>query len=110
MLTLRAGALRGDRLPQMEFRLGGPQTVRGFTYGERQGSEFWSAQLDMALTRSPLWAPVMFVDVGDTFSSDPIVGAGIGLSLINGLIRFNLSKGIDPWNEVRFDLAFRAPR
>jgi hypothetical protein len=39
-----------------------------------------------------------------------MVGAGIGTSLLNGLIRFDLSKGIDPWNEVRFDLAFRAPR
>ncbi len=109
-LTLRAGAMRGDDLPQLAFRLGGPQTVRGFTYGARRGREFWSTQLDFALSRSPFWAPVLFVDVGDTFSSDPMVGAGIGVSLLNGLIRFDLSKGINPWNEVRFDLAFRAPR
>ncbi len=109
-LTLRAGAARGDNLAQLAFRLGGPYTVRGHPYGARFAREFWSAQLDVAVTRSQLWSPVVFVDVGDTFSSDPMVGAGAGMSLLNGLVRFNFSKGIRPSAAVRFDLAFRAPR
>jgi len=109
-LTVRSGALRGDSMPQLEFRLGGPETVRGYVYGVRRGREIWAAQLDLALTRSRLLAPVAFVDVGDTFTSDPMVGAGVGLSVLNGLIRFNLSKGLRPVSEVRFDLLFRAPR
>jgi len=110
VLTVRGGVMRGDSLPQMAFRLGGPQTVRGFTYGERRGREFWSAQLDVGLGRSRLLAPVVFFDIGDTFSSDPFIGAGAGVSLLNGLIRFNLSKGIQPDRSLRFDLLFRAPR
>ncbi|UCG86223.1 MAG: hypothetical protein JSW71_20330 [Gemmatimonadota bacterium] len=109
-LTLRAGAMAGDSVAQMGYRLGGPQTVRGYLYGTRAARRFWSAQLDFALRRSAIWAPVIFADIGDTFSSDPLIGGGVGLSLLNGMIRFSLSKGFRPANDVRFDLVFRAPR
>lgn len=109
-LGVLSGVLGGDSVPQLEFRLGGPQTVRGYSYGTRRGRQVWAVQLDMALTRSRLLAPVAFVDVGDTFESDPMVGAGVGLSVLNGLVRFNLAKGLSPVSEVRFDLLFRAPR
>jgi hypothetical protein len=109
-LTTRAGIMWGDSLTQAMYRLGGPQTVRGYTYGERTGTEFWSAQLDVAVGRSRILAPVVFFDIGDTFTSDPLIGTGVGLSLLNGLMRFNLSKGIRPDRSVRFDLLFRAPR
>jgi len=109
-LTLRAGAMAGDSLAQMDFRVGGPQTVRGYLYGTRVARQFWSAQLDFALRRSAIWAPVVYADIGDTFSADPLIGGGVGLSLLNGMIRFSLSKGFHPANDVRFDLVFRAPR
>lgn len=110
-LTLRAGVVAGDSLPQLEFRLGGPQTVRGYTYGMKVGRRMWSVQLDFGLARSHLVTPVVFVDVGDTFTTKPLIGGGVGLSLINGLIRFSLSKGFaDPSTDVRFDLAFRTAR
>ncbi len=109
-LLLRTGVTRGDELPQLAFRVGGPQTVRGYTYGVRQGREFWSAQLDMALTQSQLWSTVAFVDAADTFSSDPLVGVGAGLSALNGFVRLNISKGVRPATDVRFDLMFRANR
>jgi len=106
----RAGIARGDTLPQANFRLGGPQTVRGYDYGVRRDREFWAAQLDLALLRSRVLAPVAFFDIGDTFDGDPLIGAGAGLSILNGLVRFNLSKGLRPTDSVRFDLLFRAPR
>ncbi len=74
------------------------------------GRDFWSAQIDYAIGRSQFAAPVVFFDVADTFTSDPLMGVGLGLSLVNGLIRFSLSKGVRPTNSVRFDLAFSAPR
>jgi hypothetical protein len=106
----RAGLTRGDSLPQLRLRLGGPSTVRGYDYGSRTGREFWAAQLDLAIVRSRLIAPVVFVDIGDTFAADPLVGTGVGLSLLNGLVRFNLAKGIRPDGSLRFDLLFRAAR
>ena len=110
MFTFRAGVVAGDSLLQMDYRLGGPQTVRGYTYGTRADRQFWSAQLDFALRKSSIWTPVVFADIGDTFSSDPLVGGGVGLSLLNGMIRFDLSKGFRPAQNVRFDLVFRASR
>ena len=106
----RAAIARGDTLPQLDLRLGGPQTVRGYDYGTRRGRELWAAQLDLALVRSRLIAPVVFFDIGDTFDADPMIGVGAGLSFLNGLVRLNLAKGLRPSEAVRFDLLFRAPR
>jgi len=110
VLRARAGVIRGDDLPQMLFRLGGPQTIRGFAYGVRTGRAFWTAQLDAALGGPRLMAPVLFVDVGDTFSSNPLIGVGGGVSFLNGLARIDVAKGLRPAAPVRFDLHFRAPR
>jgi hypothetical protein len=110
-VTLRSGAVAGDSLAQFAFRVGGPATVRGYTYGTRVGKGMWAAQLDLALGRRSLLSPVVFVDAGDVFgSSDPLVSVGGGVSLLNGMIRFNLSKGVNPSVPARFDLLFRAPR
>jgi hypothetical protein len=112
-VTLRTGYAVGDSLPQLEFRAGGPWSVRGYDYGYRRGAGAWSAQLDWALRRSWLWSPVVFTDVGDTFRSgsfDPLVGVGGGVSFFGGLIRFNAAWGVNPETGFRFDLLFRAPR
>lgn len=109
-LQARAALARGDSLPQLALRLGGPQTVRGYDYGTRTGRELWAAQLDLALVRSRILAPVVFFDIGDTFEADPLIGTGVGLSILNGLLRFNLAKGVQPEGALRFDLLFRAPR
>ena len=111
-LNVRAGGLAGDDISQMRYRVGGPQTVRGYDYGTRTGTAFWSAQLDIGLLKDAAVSPVIFGDIGDaTFAaSDPLITVGAGLSLIQGWIRFNVSKGLQPDAPVRFDLLFRAPR
>jgi hypothetical protein len=112
-LTLRTGYAVGDSIPQLQFRAGGPWTVRGYDYGFRRGAGAWSAQLDVALRRGWLWAPVVFADVGDVYRSgpfDPLVGLGGGVSFLGGLVRFNGSWGVNPESGFRFDLLFRAPR
>jgi hypothetical protein len=112
-VTLRSGYAVGDTLPQVFFRAGGPATVRGYDYGTRIGRGGWSAQLDLALTRRWLLAPVVFADVGDTFHAgrfDPLVGVGGGVSLLGGWLRLNGSVGLNPRTDFRFDLLFQAPR
>jgi hypothetical protein len=112
-LGLKSGYAVGDSLPQLRFRAGGPATVRGYDYGTRVGTGVWAAQLDLALTRSWLLAPVLFADVGDTFDGagfDPLVGVGGGVSLLGGLVRLNGAIGLNPRTDFRFDLLFRAPR
>jgi hypothetical protein len=109
-LGLVVGGSLGDSIPQMDFRLGGPETVRGYPYGTRRAPAFWSARLDLALTRPRVIVPVVFGDLGDTFEADPLVSAGGGLSFLGGLMRFNLAKGLHPSADWRFDLLFRALR
>jgi hemolysin activation/secretion protein len=104
----------GDSIPQLDFRVGGPFTVRGYDYGYRRAAGGWAAQLDWALRRSGwLWTPVVFADVGDVYRGgrfDPLVGVGGGLSLLGGFIRLNAAWGLNPRTDFRFDLLFRAPR
>jgi hypothetical protein len=117
--TLRLGAgiaSDGDQ-PQSLFRLGGIATVRGFDYGTRRGQAIWAAQLDATPFGGRL-RPVAFVDAGqaaraaDLFSSEVLVGAGLGLSLFHGALRFDLSRPItpDPGGKLRFDIVVQAVR
>jgi hemolysin activation/secretion protein len=104
---MRTSAVIGDTLSQLLFRVGGPPTVRGYTYGSRTGRSGWSAQLDLTRKRRAI-SPVLFADVGNTFGTPrPLVGAGAGLSFLGGLFRLDLSKGLSPSTSIRCDVAFR---
>ncbi|MEA2725309.1 MAG: hypothetical protein QOH59_3080 [Gemmatimonadales bacterium] len=116
-VRLKAGAATEPAMPQTLFRLGGLGTVRGFEYGTLRAPAFWAAQVDI----TPFGArvrPVIFLDAGQAspisslFSSSALVGGGVGLSLFNGLIRFDLSRAIAPDQsaKVRFDLVVQGVR
>ncbi len=116
-LRLKAGIATEPVLAQSLYRLGGSQTVRGFDYGTRRAPAFWAAQLDV----TPLGGrvrPVLFIDAGqaarpgDLFGSQALVGAGVGLSLLRGLLRFDLSHPVTPddGRKIRFDLVLQAVR
>lgn len=116
-VRLGAGIASEDDQPQSLFRLGGVATVRGFDYGTRRGQAIWAAQLDATPFGGRL-RPVAFVDAGqsaraaDLFSSEVLVGAGVGLSLFHGALRFDLSHPITPdhGGKLRFDIVVQAPR
>lgn len=116
-LSVRSGIASDSTLPQLLFRAGGLRSVRGFDYGARRGQAFWSVQTDLTLSESWGIRPVVFLDAGqasrpgDLFSTEPLVGAGIGASILRGLIRFDLSHPITEYHKgLRFDLVFLAPR
>jgi hemolysin activation/secretion protein len=112
----KAGIATSPTLQQTAFRLGGVGTVRGHEYGVRRGQAFWAAQVDA----SPLAGrirPVLFVDAGQAggaeslFSGRVLVGAGVGLSLFSGLLRFDLSRAMSPEHTtLRFDIVVQAVR
>ncbi len=115
-LTGRAGVATTDPLPQMAFRLGGLETVRGFNYGTYQGQAFWSMQGDWTPLKGKV-RPVLFADVGQAgelgsvLSQKPLVGVGAGLSFFSGIVRFDFSVPLQgPASGLRFDIQFGAPR
>jgi hemolysin activation/secretion protein len=112
-LTVSGGSSIGQLPEQRRWFLGGTETIRGESPDTAQsGNAYW-------LTRAQLGygPPVVRVNVfgdlgwtGDrTKLSDvgrPLSGAGTGLSLMDGLIRFDVARGIFPLQQWRVDLYF----
>jgi hypothetical protein len=116
-ISVKGGMASTDALPQALFRAGGLRSVRGYDYGSARGQAFWSVQSDFALSQSWGLRPVLFLDAGqaarpgDLFDQEPLLGVGIGASVLRGLIRFDLSHGLTgEGNELRFDIVFSAAR
>ncbi len=120
-IRVKAGIGTTPTLSQMAFRVGGPETVRGYDLGELQGRAMWSAQLDISPFRGAL-RPVVFADVGwagdpdNVQSNEALVGAGIGVSLYSklfrsSLIRLDVSRGMRPERPpLRVDLVISGAR
>jgi hypothetical protein len=101
-LTLNAGTTTGDVPPQRLWYLGGTYTVRGQPIGTGAGDAFWLGRAELSTDRIG-FRPVVFFDAGWAGSRDdwshpgkPLLGAGLGWSVLEGLVRFDLAKGIRP--------------
>jgi hypothetical protein len=115
-VRVKGGVATEPTLRQTAFRLGGIGTVRGHDYGARRGQAFWSAQLDVTPLPGRL-RPVLFADAGQAgdaeglFSGRVLAGAGVGLSLFGGLLRFDLSRAVSPDEaKLRFDIVVQGAR
>lgn len=104
------GQLPGQRL----WYLGGLQTVRGQSPATMAGDAFWVGHAELGAS-SVSARPVLFYDVGwagdrHSFSTPgkPMSGAGVGMSFLDGLVRFDLARGIYPRKQTRFDLYVEA--
>jgi hypothetical protein len=117
-LEAQAGGSVGDSIPQALFRVGGTSSIRGHDYGVARGQAFWVARVDWSPLRlGEGFRMVVFTDAGQAGKLDALdsravfAGAGIGISLLRGLARFDLSVPYAPdYGSVRIDLAFGAPR
>ncbi len=117
-LTLGGGISRNAPLPQRGFYLGGSQTVRGQLLGAAGGltggEAYWLTRAELALNREVV-RPVLFGDLGWAgrradwrTPGRPISGAGVGLSVLDGLVRLDLARGIYPRQKMRLDLYVEA--
>jgi hypothetical protein len=110
-LTLSGGSSVGDLPVQRRFFLGGAHTVRGENADtSRSGNAYWLGRFELGGPVN-VARPVVFTDFGWAGDRDhmdrvgqPMSGVGIGASLLDGLIRTDLSRGIYPDRRVRFDL------
>ena len=94
------GGTSAGRVPvQSRWYLGGPNTLRGYGGGATSGDAFWRARVELA-TRVPVARLALFYDVGRAAARErlslarPLMGAGIGASFLDGLIRIDLARAL----------------
>ena len=113
-ITLAAGSSVGVMPSQRFWYLGGTQTVRGQRPGLEAGNAFWLGRAELAQGVGVV-RPVVFADLGwagDRTSWDkigvPMSGAGAGMSIMDGLVRFDVARGINPERHWRVDTYIEA--
>ena len=113
-LTTSVGYSGGTLPVQRKFYLGGLETVRGQTALTGSGDAFWLARAELGLGG----AAARFIGFGDVgWAGDrrdwakpgrPLSGVGLGTSVLDGLIRFDLARGLFPRRQWRADLYLEA--
>jgi hypothetical protein len=114
-LTLSGGSSIGALPAQRKWYLGGTHTIRGQTPDTAtSGSAFWMARLELGRTIQGA-RPVIFGDLG--WAGDrakvrevglPMSGVGAGASMLDGLIRFDVARGLNPRRQWRVDMYLNA--
>ncbi|HRP07077.1 MAG TPA: ShlB/FhaC/HecB family hemolysin secretion/activation protein [Gemmatimonadales bacterium] len=110
-ITVAAGTSRGQLPMQAYFLLGGAATLRGYHGAATGGEAFWRARAEFGRGQ-PAARLIGFVDAGwagarNAFGRDnPLVGVGIGASLLDGLVRFDLTRGLSEGGGTRFEVYF----
>lgn len=106
-LTAAGGFSGGTPPVQRWWFIGGAHTVRGQPAGALSENSFWLGRAEIGTT-FVLARPVVFADAGwagdrSSFGNPgkPLSGAGIGASFADGMIRFDLAKGIQPNRSLR---------
>ena len=113
-LTGAGGSSVGTLPSQRLWYLGGVHTVRGQPLAAAAGNAFWMGRAELGYG-NPLIRPSVFYDLGWAGNraswrdqGRPISGAGVGVSVLDGLLRLDAAAGIRPSRGVRVDLTLEA--
>ena len=108
-LTLAGGTSSGTLPAQRLWYLGGAYTVRGYRAGEMAGDAFWIGRAEIA-RGFPLIRPALFADAGwaglrtnIARQTRPLVGVGVGAAAMDGLLRLDISRGLERDRRWRLD-------
>jgi len=106
-VTAGAGTSAGTVPTQRLWYIGGGHTVRGMLPGEQSGDAFWMARAELG-GNVPYARPIIFSDLGwagsrsDWLHQGQLLNSvGVGVSMLDGLLRFDLAKAIDPSHGLR---------
>ncbi|MFO7894543.1 MAG: hypothetical protein R6U63_12480 [Longimicrobiales bacterium] len=99
----------GDASTQAAWLLGGTGTLRGFHGGALAGPDYGRARAELAnvfpAVRLALFADAGWAGTADAFVEEDIaLSAGIGASLLDGLLRVDLARRIQPTVGTRLEL------
>ena len=113
-ITGSAGSSTGVLPAQRQFFLGGPQSVRGQWAGTMRGNAYWMTRAELGSGAVSV-RPTIYADLGwagdRTDWRHPgrvMSGVGTGASLLDGLIRFDLARGLSPVKMWRADMYVEA--
>ena len=112
-VTASAGSSVGAVPVQRLWYLGGTHTVRGQPAGTGVGDSYWFGRLELAqelnVARVALFGDAGWAGARDAFSSSRAMsGAGVGVGILDGLLRLDVAKGIYPSTRWRTDLYLEA--
>ena len=106
-ITGMAGSSVGELPVQRHWYLGGAYTVRGQRPGVASGNAFWMARAEMGADTKAV-RHLLFADMG--WAGDrrawgevgrPLSSVGAGWSFLDGLVRFDVARGIHPEKQWR---------
>jgi hypothetical protein len=110
-LEAGGGSTWGDAPRQRNWFLGGPLSLRGYEASVLSGTSFTRGRMEVARTFPQAVTISAFGDAGwagvrEEFDAGELLyGAGLGFSLMDGLIRMDFSQGLKgPDKRFRFDL------
>jgi len=116
-VTLSGGTSVGTVPVQRLWYLGGAQTVRGQRPDTaHSGNAYWLTRSELAYDLGG-YRPSLFTDIGWTGDRDslyknnlgrPMSGVGLGSSFMDGLIRFDVARGLYPEKRWRVDMYVEA--
>ncbi len=98
-LEAAGGTTFGAGAEQHLWRLGGPPTLRGYAASITRGESFWRGRAEIA-NEFPAARLVLFGDAGIAGDTDtlldrrPLLSAGVGGSLLDGIIRLDLARAL----------------
>lgn len=115
-LTLAGGSSMGRLPTHRRWFLGGTHTVRGQSADTAlSGNAFLLGRGELARAHTPAFRSSLFGDVGwigdRTAFTDvgrPMSGVGAGVSVMDGLLRFDVARGLYPRKQTRVDLYLNA--
>jgi hypothetical protein len=106
-VTGAGGTSVGEVPVQRLWYLGGTHTVRGQPIGAARGEAFWMgrAELGFGITgiRTAVFGDIGWAGDRGSWRSPgrPLSGAGVGISFLDGLLRFDLARGVHPTRDWR---------
>jgi hypothetical protein len=108
-LEAAAGTAAGDVPVQYHWFLGGPRTLRGYDGSAAAGTSMVRTRLEL-VRGTPLRALALFADGGwagersGFDAGDALYSAGAGISLLDGMLRFDLTRALRAPTGWRLDL------
>lgn len=111
-LEIAGGGISGEVPVQALWYLGGPATVRGYGGSSRvAGEAFWRARGEVGSSftaaRVTLFSDAGWVGDRSAIGLDPVLlSAGVGASLLDGLLRLDLARALRGDTGWRLDLYF----